>query len=116
MTVVKSAFGMKVFILVLSNAVNFLIEDYDSSLTLVIVTKKGSHVPDSVVGRLFAGLAKWDSLFFLQISHEGYLYEKNHAFFPLYPYLIRFIARCLAPFLFWLTNDDLHLISGIVIS
>ncbi|CAG9318676.1 unnamed protein product [Blepharisma stoltei] len=111
MNILKTALGMKVFILVLSNAMNYLIEDYDNSITL-----RGSHIPNSPIGKLFAGLARWDSLFFLQISHEGYLYEKNHAFFPLYPLLIRYLAKILSPILFWLSVDDLHLISGILIS
>lgn len=39
--------------------------------------------------------ARWDSIFFIEISHFGYVVEKNHAFFPLYSYILRFFS---APF------------------
>lgn len=52
-------------------------------------------------------------MFFLQISHEGYLYEKNHAFFPLYPALIKAIGF---PISFILNQEDSHLLAGVAIS
>lgn len=38
---------------------------------------------------------KWDSMFFYKIAENGYLYEKNHAFFPLYPYVLGVCQRAI---------------------
>jgi phosphatidylinositol glycan class V len=63
-----------------------------------------------------SGFAKWDALFFLQIAHEGYLYEKNSAFFPVFPLLIRGVGEILSK-LFWvLSKDEAYLIAGVLIS
>jgi phosphatidylinositol glycan class V len=69
-----------------------------------------------LVGRVFSGFAKWDGLFFLQIAHEGYLFEKNHAFFPGFPLVIRAIGTVLTHFLPFLSRDEVFLISGVIIA
>jgi phosphatidylinositol glycan class V len=59
---------------------------------------------------------KWDALFFIKISHDGYEFEKNHAFFPLFPLMIRSVARVLQPVLGFISQDELHLLAGVLIS
>ena len=116
MGIFLQALATRVGILSLSFIANFLVEDYDSCIFLVISKQPGSHVPNSLIGHLFASLAKWDALFFLQIAHEGYLYEKNHAFFPLFPMLIRLVALFLNPLKGILATDEIFLISGVIVS
>ena len=38
-------------------------------------------------------LCNWDGIHFTQIALNGYQYEHNCAFFPLYPLLLRFIGK-----------------------
>ena len=107
---------MRVIVWILSFLSNILIEDYDKSIQLVFFTQPGSHIPNSFIGKLFSSLARWDSVFFLQIAHEGYLYEKNHAFFPLYPLTIRLLSFFLSPLGCFLTQDEIFIISAVMIS
>jgi hypothetical protein len=46
------------------------IKDYDSSTDLIDI--------DPLLKHAF----RWDSLFFYENAHNGYRFEKNHAFFP----------------------------------
>ena len=42
---------------------------------------------------MFGGFEKWDAVYFLKIAEEGYTYEQYMAFFPLYPWILRTLAR-----------------------
>mmetsp|Transcript_7565 Transcript_7565/g.14101 ORF Transcript_7565/g.14101 Transcript_7565/m.14101 type:complete len:305 (-) Transcript_7565:604-1518(-) len=94
------------------------IYDYDLSAHLVLPSQTGSHIPDTELGLALSSLCKWDSLYFIKISHDGYEYEKTTAFFPLYPLLIRWTAVVLKRFdLFdWVNIDEMHLIAAYLIS
>jgi phosphatidylinositol glycan class V len=95
------------------------VRDYDSSAFLVRATQPDSHTSShTLLGSLINAACKWDALFFLQIAHSGYLYEKNHAFFPLYPLLIRAVGSTLH-FLIpsqYLSKDEAFLLAGLGIS
>lgn len=98
---------------------SFIVRDYDSSAFLVIATQPDSHTSShTFLGNLLNAACKWDALFFLQIAHSGYLFEKNHAFFPLYPLLIRAVGSALH-FLVpsqYLSKDEAFLLAGVGIS
>src|SRR5215208_6999135 len=44
------------------------------------------------LGDAFTALARWDSVWYLGIAHDGYGSDGSVAFFPLYPLLVRFFA------------------------
>ncbi|KAM6296153.1 GPI mannosyltransferase 2 [Aegotheles albertisi] len=48
---------------------------------------------DTLVEQLLGGLSRWDAEHFLFIAEQGYLYEHNCAFFPLYPLSLRAVAE-----------------------
>lgn len=52
---------------------------------------------------LLGGLSRWDAEHFLFIAERGYLYEHNHAFFPLLPLALRGAGLALRPLACWLT-------------
>lgn len=56
-----------------------LVTPYDTS-TRLEVTGSGS---------LLAAFVNWDGVYFAHIARHGYDYEHVHAFFPLYPMLMR---------------------------
>ncbi|XP_066539487.1 palmitoyltransferase ZDHHC18-A [Hoplias malabaricus] len=47
---------------------------------------------DYSVDLLFGGLGHWDAEHFLFIAEQGYLFEHNFAFFPLFPFILRSVA------------------------
>jgi hypothetical protein len=79
--------GFRFFIFLTSAFFDYGIRDYDSSTLL-----QAAHIPNTTLGRIFGCVAKWDALYFLEIAHNGYSFEKLHAFFPLYPLLIRYLG------------------------
>ncbi|NWW50852.1 PIGV mannosyltransferase, partial [Pedionomus torquatus] len=48
---------------------------------------------DLLVEWLLGGLSRWDAEHFLFIAEQGYVYEHNCAFFPLYPLAVRALAE-----------------------
>ncbi|KAL0488206.1 GPI mannosyltransferase [Acrasis kona] len=61
---------------------NHLVTDYDSSDAVLSGTN--STTLDT--------FARWDGVYFTDISQKGYEYEHFHAFFPLYPLTIRAVS------------------------
>ena len=47
--------------------------------------------------RLFGHFANWDGVYFARIAQCGYEFEQFHAFFPLYPVLVQYVARIFSP-------------------
>ncbi|TYZ62763.1 hypothetical protein PybrP1_004162 [[Pythium] brassicae (nom. inval.)] len=60
-----------------------LVTPYDTSTRLAA----GSAGPYA------AAFANWDGVYFTQIAARGYDYEQMHAFFPLYPLLMRALSN-----------------------
>ena len=87
---------------------NALIRDYDSCSTLRVENGTLNWLFESG----FGGFSKWDSVYFLKISKEGYVYEQYMAFFPFYPTLIRAVSQILPS----IDEDTRHLVSGWIIS
>ncbi|RHY16900.1 hypothetical protein DYB25_000275 [Aphanomyces astaci] len=48
---------------------------------------------------IFSAFAAWDGVYFVDIAGEGYRYENTHAFFPLFPLLVRWTSPLLSPVL-----------------
>lgn len=66
----------------------------------------------NILTRLLEPFIRWDAVYYFLIAKNGYIHEKMHAFYPLYPFLIRLIASLLP-----ITNDEVRLaLSGIIIS
>ena len=67
---------------------------------------------------IFRGLSSWDGEHYLLIAEQGYKYETNLAFFPLYPLLIRFLSHyILTPLgVFGLKTHSITLIAGVLIN
>lgn len=70
-------------------------------LTALIVTPYDTSTHLAAGGRsLLTAFANWDGVYFAHIAQRGYDYEHVHAFFPLYPMLmraLRFAQRWISP-------------------
>jgi GPI mannosyltransferase 2 len=72
-----------------------IFEPYDASTQLLF--KAGElNSAENILFHVFKSFNNYDSLFFIQIADNDYEYEKNHAFFPLYPYMIRYLKKVLS--------------------
>jgi len=69
----------------------FIVDDYDSSVDIILKSQE-STILQKVFNICFRVFLRWDSFYFVHISEKGYVYEQEHAFFPLLPLL----ARCLS--------------------
>lgn len=54
-----------------------------------------SKLGDSFAEVALGGLRRWDGVYFLHIAEYGYTYENCLAFFPLFPFVVRFLANTL---------------------
>lgn len=75
-------------------AADALFEDYDHSTQLLISEEDIDRY--HIIWSLLKHTARWDAVFFIEISKFGYVVEKNHAFFPLYSRLLWLFAGPLA--------------------
>eukprot|EP00741_Cyanophora_paradoxa_P005791 tig00000113_g5612.t1 len=88
-----------------------LLEPYDTS----------ASVPDAsgepAASGPLRGFGNWDGVYFLAIARRGYVYEQEHAFFPLYPLCVRWLAAVARPLLLGAVSESqLFLLSALVVS
>lgn len=74
----------RLFVILVSATSSIFFESYDSSATLVLSN------PNSYLGRILSGFTAWDGVHFLSIAKNGYIFEQQFAFLPLFPILVRF--------------------------
>ncbi|KAJ8340809.1 hypothetical protein SKAU_G00331000 [Synaphobranchus kaupii] len=102
-TVVQFAAFTRVLTLFLQAVFNALIPDHAADAFRPPRGEEPGPL-DGGVEALLGGLARWDAEHFLFIAERGYLYEHNHAFFPLLPLSLRVTAAVLLrPLAGWLT-------------
>ncbi|OLY80369.1 GPI mannosyltransferase 2 [Smittium mucronatum] len=71
---------------------NLFVEDYDSSFDTLLLDQDKFTTLQHVVSTILKVFTRWDSFYFLHIAQNGYVYEQENAFFPMYPLLINFLA------------------------
>ncbi|KAJ2848556.1 ER membrane glycoprotein subunit of the GPI transamidase complex-like protein, partial [Coemansia erecta] len=122
--VVKYAVLSRIVSLALGAVSNAFVEDYDSSLSVFIrpigKVSQGS-LAFVIFERLAQGLAKiivrWDAFYFVHIADAGYVYEQEHAFFPLLPLLMRvLVATVLSPVASAIGRKLALVVAGVLIS
>lgn len=68
---------------------------YVNNTDLLLLDASGTA--DAFARKLLAPFARWDGVYFLKIAADGYQFEHQHAFFPLFPLTIRAFAEALRP-------------------
>ncbi|XP_061104262.1 palmitoyltransferase ZDHHC18-A isoform X2 [Conger conger] len=101
-TVVHFAAFTRVLTLVLQAVFNALVPDHAADAFRPPRAEE-ARLLDGGAELLLGGLSRWDAEHFLFIAEHGYLYEHNHAFFPLLPLCLRGLAVGLQPLAGWLT-------------
>lgn len=86
----------RLLILLLQLIANHLIPDHSANVfkspESVNSTKSGDWLVDFAIG----GFRRWDAEHYLHISEYGYTYEHQLAFYPLYPFAIRYLTKFIA--------------------
>ncbi|ORX69897.1 mannosyltransferase, partial [Linderina pennispora] len=100
--------------LTLGIAANAIYDDYDTSVFLIL-PRASTHI-QQLLRAVAQVVVRWDSFYFLHISESGYVFEQEHAFFPLLPGLMRLLdSTVLAP-LHLVVDRQLSLtIAGLVV-
>ncbi|XP_014218431.1 GPI mannosyltransferase 2 [Copidosoma floridanum] len=108
------AIASRSLILLLQMVFNLLCPDHnaDAFRTPIDSTEK-QYFFDRLVKFFFEGLTRWDAQYFIHIAKYGYTYENTLAFFPLYPWLVRFVAGLAPP---TLNQSSTIILAGIVIN
>jgi GPI mannosyltransferase 2 len=76
-----------------------------------------SHFSTSLENSVFNSFVKWDAAHYLTISKYGYTTEQSFAFFPIFPYSIRYTEFLLRPILIqFCTYDERLVFAGLTIS
>ncbi|KAF0694127.1 Aste57867_14967 [Aphanomyces stellatus] len=83
--VVAAAVISRVWVTSMALTSHFFITPYDTSA----ITHSNS---------IFSAFAAWDGVYFVDIAADGYRYENTHAFFPLFPLLVRWTSVLFTPF------------------
>lgn len=68
--------------------------------------------------QILAAFTRWDAAHFLNVAGDGWdQHEYSHAFFPMFPLMIRWLAHALAPlFASSLCVDELRVVIGVFLS
>ncbi|XP_078366920.1 GPI alpha-1,6-mannosyltransferase 2-like [Oculina patagonica] len=115
--VVRLAIFSRFLLLLFQVVVNEFISDYDTSSFVDESGVRKTGWCDFVLQQIFGGFGKWDAAYFLKIAEEGYKYEQYMAFFPLYPWTLRFLTRTLQPALrYFISEHSLFLACGWVLN
>ncbi|KAF9352138.1 hypothetical protein BGX26_009994 [Mortierella sp. AD094] len=113
-TVAYYALVSRLAIWALAVASHTLIQDYDSALGLVLPIETPSQ---QLFKSVFGVFLRWDSFYFVHIAEKGYVFEQEHAFFPLVPVLMRLISNTiLAPLGAFLTYRQLLVLAGVLVA
>ncbi|CAG8623090.1 5966_t:CDS:1 [Cetraspora pellucida] len=70
----------------------FIIDAYDSASD-IILENESSGIIQKLFNLSFHVFLRWDAFYFLHLAEEGYIYEQEHAFFPLFPLLARSLGN-----------------------
>ncbi|KAG0309283.1 hypothetical protein BGZ98_003885 [Dissophora globulifera] len=112
--VVYSAIVSRIVIWVIAVASHALIQDYDSSLELILPIDTAAQ---KLFKKIFGVFLRWDSFYFLHQSEHGYVFEQAHAFFPLPPILMNLVAdTVLAPFSSILEGNQSLVLAGVLVA
>ncbi|KAJ2368848.1 ER membrane glycoprotein subunit of the GPI transamidase complex-like protein [Coemansia sp. RSA 2607] len=122
--VVQYAALSRVVTLLLGAVANAIVSDYDSSLSVFLPAQTDnlkSSAVSALSSRFARGLAqvvvRWDAFYFVHIADTGYVYEQEHAFFPLLPLLMRMLNNTvLLPFVGAVGRQLSLVAAGVIIS
>jgi phosphatidylinositol glycan class V len=111
--IIKVALITRLCTFALGFLTTLLVPDFDYSGRLILHETHNYGAIDSALKHLLIMFLRWDAIYFLDISENGYSLEQEHAFFPLLPLLVKAVVSIIPPFA---SSKLMHLLIGVVIS
>ncbi|CAG8629555.1 7982_t:CDS:2 [Paraglomus occultum] len=104
----------RLFVWILAFLSSYLLDDYDSAADVLF---QANSLLQKLFNLTFRAFLRWDAFYFLHLAEEGYVYEQEHAFFPVLPLVIRFFGNyVLWPLEWLLLKKQVLLLAGILVS
>lgn len=101
-TVIWLAIVSRIILISIQFVANWLIPDHDAGVFISSpLYGPNETICDRIIDAGLGGFRRWDAEYFLHIAEYGYTYENTLAFYPLYPFAVRFATyafRALWPF------------------
>lgn len=104
----------KAYVILVGAIVAALFTPYVNNTDLLFAATPSSGAADDWARRLLAPFARWDAVYFVKIALDGYRFEQQHAFSPLFPAVLRAGACLLWPVLPWLSLLSRVLLAGVL--
>jgi phosphatidylinositol glycan class V len=93
LTVYATAASTRIATIIIAIISNAFVDDYDSSAETVLLGSSTALIPHHLLYKVFSVFVRWDAFYFLHIAENGYVYEQEHAFFPMLPMLARLVSE-----------------------
>jgi hypothetical protein len=105
------------YISIVTITFSYFIVGYDRSNELINYDKLHNPV-ERIILKFLKNFYTYDSIQFIHLAQTGYTNDKNYAFFPLFPLMIRYTANFLNYFVgnYFVHNLTIFMICGFVIS
>ncbi|CAG8652908.1 1869_t:CDS:2, partial [Paraglomus brasilianum] len=104
----------RLFVWILAFLSSYALDDYDSAADVLFEADSSLQ---KLFNLTFRAFLRWDAFYFLHLAEEGYVYEQEHAFFPVLPLVIRFFGNyVLWPLEWFLLKKQVLLLAGILVS
>ncbi|CAO3662886.1 unnamed protein product [Umbelopsis ramanniana] len=117
LTVYATAASTRILTIILAVISKAFVDDYDSSAETILLGSSTALIPNNLLYQFFSVFVRWDAFYFLHIAENGYVYEQEHAFFPLLPMLSRLVSETvLSPFKYLIGDQYTLVLSGVLIS
>jgi phosphatidylinositol glycan class V len=115
----KLALLSRLLLLILQLFANLLIPDHNAGVFLSPKTPAYRSVCNQIIHVGFSGLRRWDAEYFLHIAEYGYTYENTLAFYPLFPFTVRYATEAVSqilPAYFQCSKRNLLLIVALILN
>lgn len=81
----------RIALIMLQFVANWLIPDHNAGVFLSPMPYASNKtICDRIVDAGLGGFRRWDAEYFLHIAEHGYTYENSMAFYPLFPFAVRY--------------------------
>lgn len=98
---IKLAVLSRLVIILLQFISNMLMTDHEAGVFLSPKPPVNKSICNTVINYGLGGFRRWDAEYFLHIAEFGYTYENTLAFYPLYPFTVRYATEALEKVIPW---------------